>query len=274
MKPQLPLLVLLALCTTHCRSLPKQKLAQAKLDKIECEVINDSLRISFKNTSKGPVTIAATAADADIQAQLARDFPVPVDAGTTIQFTYPTNKSKDDIAVEFSAAMGNAERAVNKRAIALPFQTGKQYKIIQGYNGSFSHTEAYSRYALDFDLQVGDTICAAAAGYVVGVISGYTGGGKSKRWRDYANYITLFHPDMNLFTQYVHLMPNGSFVEVDDYVEAGQVIGRSGQTGFTDVAHLHFNVLEAKEGGIQSTPITFEEGYKGSELKRGDRVRR
>lgn len=274
MKNNLLLIVLLAILVAHCSPLPKQKLSQAKLDKITCEVIDDSLRISFNNTSKGPVTIAATAADQSVAAQLAADFPVPVDAGEGMYYVYPTDKSKDAIAIQFSAAMGNAKSTVAKRAIELPFQTGKKHKIIQGYNGTFSHTDAYSRYALDFDLKIGDTICAAAPGYVVGVISGYTDGGKSKRWRDYANYITIFHPDMNLFTQYGHLMPYGSFVEVGDYVEAGQSIGRAGQTGYTDVEHLHFSVLETKEGGIQSTPIEFEEGYRGSDLKRGDWVKK
>jgi len=147
---------------------------------------------------------------------------------------------------------------------------GSKYKIIQGYNGSFSHTSEYSKYALDFSLAEGDTICAAADGFVVGVIEDYTGGGKSKRWEDYANYITVFHPEMNLYTQYVHLMHKGSLVEVGDYVKSEQAIGRSGKTGYTDIEHLHFHVLRPNDSGMQSTQIDFKEGYRGVDLKKGD----
>lgn len=168
--------------------------------------------------------------------------------------------------------MGNPNEPVHKKAINLPFRKGNKYKIIQGYNGSFSHTSEYSKYALDFNLNEGDTICAVSNGYVVGVIEGYSRGGKSKRWRDYGNYITMFHPKMNLYTQYVHLMHNGSFVEVGDYVKSEQAIGLSGKTGQTDVEHLHFNVLKPNNSGMESTRIEFQEGYKGVNLKKGDWV--
>lgn len=152
----------------------------------------------------------------------------------------------------------------------LPFKRGYKYKIIQAYNGSFSHTSEYSKYALDFNLTEGDTICAAADSFVVGVIEGYTRGGRAKKWRDYTNYITVFHPEMNLYTQYVHLMHEGSFVEVGDYVKSEQAIGRSGKTGRTDIEHLHFNVLRANDSGMQSEQINFKEGYRGIDLKKGD----
>ena len=123
-------------------------------------------------------------------------------------------------------------------------------------------------------MKIGDTVCASADGFVVGVIEGYTKGGKTKKWRDYANYITIFHPEMNLYTQYVHLAHEGSFVDVGDRVTAGQAIGLSGKTGYTDIEHLHFNVLEANNSGMQSTEINFKEGYKGADLKRGNSVER
>ena len=131
-----------------------------------------------------------------------------------------------------------------------------------------------SKYALDFNLIEGDTICAAADGFVVGVIEDYTRGGRSKKWRDYANDITVFHPEMNLYTQYVHLMHKGSLVEVGDYVRSEQAIGLSGKTGQTDMEHLHFNVLKANNSDMQSEQINFKEGYKGIELKKGDWIKK
>lgn len=257
---------------TNCSQLPNKKLSQFSLQDIGYEVDNDSLKIKFSNPLNCPIKISTKAIDKTIQKKLDVNFPVILQAQNDTLLSYWTNKSKDEIILTFSANLGNPKDSIRKKAINLPFTKGKTYKIIQGYNGSYSHTSQYSKYALDFNLSKGDTINAVADGYVVGVIEGYTKGGKSKKWRDYANFITLFHPDMNLYTQYVHLMHNGSLVEVGDYVTAQQAIGLSGKTGQTDIEHLHFNVLKPNNTGMESVQIAFKEGYKGIDLKRNDWV--
>jgi len=67
-------------------------------------------------------------------------------------------------------------------------------------------------------------------------------------------------------------MHNGSLVEVGDFVREGQPIGLSGKTGYTDIAHLPFNVIEASSTSMQSTPIIFLGGYRGVDLKKDDWV--
>lgn len=67
-------------------------------------------------------------------------------------------------------------------------------------------------------------------------------------------------------------MPNGSLVEVGDYVKSQQAIGLSGKTGQTTIEHLHFNVLRPNKFGMESVQIVFREGYRGIDLKRGDWV--
>lgn len=272
MKFQITMIITFLFFLTNCSQLPKKKLSQFSIQEIGYEVVNDSLKIKFSNPLYCPLRISATSDDKTIQDQLDDNFPVMIGANKDTLLTYWTHKSKDDISIKFSATMGNPNEPIHEEAVNLPFTKGKKYKIIQGYNGSFSHTSEYSKYALDFNLKEGDTICAAADGYVVGVIEAYTRGGKSKKWRDYANFITLFHPKMNLYTQYVHLMYNGSLVEVGDYVKSEQAIGLSGKTGQTDIEHLHFNVLKPNNSGMASTQIEFHEGYKGMNLKRGDWV--
>jgi len=79
---------------------------------------------------------------------------------------------------------------------------------------------------------------------------------------------------MNLYAQYVHLMHDRSLVEVGDYIKSHQAIGLSGKTGQTDIEHLHFNVLKPKNSGMESVPVEFQEGYIGSDLKRGDWVQK
>ena len=110
---------------------------------------------------------------------------------------------------------------------------------------------------------------------MVGVIKDYELSGTTKDWIDYANYITIYHSKSGLFTQYVHLIKNGSFVKVGDTVVKGQPIGLSGMTGYTTVPHLHFNVLiPDKKEGLVSTDIEFEEGYKGTELTENTTVKK
>ena len=259
---------------TTCSQLPKTQLSQFTLDNFEYDVENDSLHIQFENPLHCPIRLFAKSPDTDIQAKLNENFPVVINAHQDTLLRYWTNKSMDELSLSFSASIGDPKDSIHKKAICLPFKKGKRYKIIQGYNGSFSHSSEYSKFAIDFDLNEGDTICAVADGYVVGVIEGYTKGGKSKKWRDYANFITLFHPEMNLYTQYVHLMYNGSLVEVGEFVESEQVIGLSGKTGQTDMEHLHFNVLKPNANGMESVQITFNEGYEGNQLKRGDWVQK
>jgi murein DD-endopeptidase MepM/ murein hydrolase activator NlpD len=171
---------------------------------------------------------------------------------------------------------GDLDRRIAKTPIAFPFPQGKEYKIIQGYNDSFSHDELKSRYAIDFSLQIGDTVTSADDGYVVGVIQDYRHHGNTQQWRenDKSNYITIYHPHSGLFTQYVHLHHKGALVKVGDYVTKRHPIGISGMTGFTNVAHLHFNVKYPTEAhDLVSTDIDFENGISGKDLKKEDWVK-
>ena len=251
-----------------CTSIPDRKLSQFYLE-LSYEVMDDSLKIAFSNPLHCPLRMNASAKQEKVQAILTQYFPLTLSPRTDTTLVHYTDLSKDEIKIRFYSTLGDPEAEVFKEPITFPFPAGRKYKIIQGYHGSYSHSSDYSRYALDFNTNIGDTVCAAADGFVVGVIEGYKNGGDNKKWRDHSNFITLFHPALNLYTQYAHLVFKGSLVEVGDSVCAGQPIGLSGMTGFTDVAHLHFNVLKANEEGMKSTPIHFLEGYSGDELKKG-----
>jgi len=273
MKFQLTLTLVIAFLffLTNCQTLPKTTFSQWQQE-FKYEVYNDSLRIEFNNPLNCPLRISAKSSNNVIQEKIDNNFPVTIAPKKDTLLTYWTNQSRDEIPIRFSGTLGNPNDSVYKKAINLPFKKGNKYKIIQGYNGRYSHSTEYSKYAIDFNLSEGDTVCAVADGFVVGVIEGYTESGRTKKWTNYANYITIFHPEMNLYTQYVHLMHKGSFVEVGDYVKSEQAIGRSGKTGYTDIEHLHFNVLKANNSSLQSEQINFKEGYRGIELKKGDWV--
>ena len=150
----------------------------------------------------------------------------------------------------------------------LPFQKGRKTMIIQGYDGDFSHKGDFSAKCLDFDLNVGDTIVATADGIVIKVVEKHTKQGVTEDFKNYGNYLMLYHAN-NTFSQYVHLVQNGSLVKVGDSVKANQPIGVSGFTGWTTVPHLHFGVYKPTINGFKSMEVMLD-SIDAKTLRRGD----
>lgn len=126
----------------------------------------------------------------------------------------------------------------------LPFEKGKKSVIGQGYNGKFSHTGIN---AIDFDMKEGTKVCASRAGVVVAIKEDSDEGCKSSRCKSLANYVLIYHDD-GTFASYVHLKKDGALVDAGEKVKAGQVIGLSGNTGWSSGPHLHFEVYIPREG--------------------------
>ena len=59
----------------------------------------------------------------------------------------------------------------------------------------------------------------------------------------YGNHIIIQHDDGSV-AQYWHLEQNGVYVQPGDFVKKGQIIGASGNTGYTAFPHLHFQVID------------------------------
>lgn len=235
---------------------------------------NDTLKIEIKNPLFCPLRFSISSPEKSLHDIVSKFGTITLKENSDTIINYPLKSDKKFI-LEFHTLYGDLDKAIIKKKISLPFPKNKSYKIIQGYNGSYSHSSPDSRYAIDFDLNINDTICSADDGYVVGVIKDYNKAGDTDEWFDYSNYITIYHSQSGLFTQYVHLIQNGSFVKVGDFVKKGQAIGLSGMTGYTSIPHLHFNVKKPEEKeGLTSTDIEFEEGYKGSQLTKNTIVRK
>ena len=263
-------LISILLCFA-CKPLPEKKLYQFKLD-ASYQLNGDSLQVKVSNILGCPLRLNAWSKSDTVDRLLKRNFPLVFPAQTDSSFSYFLGKVEDSVKVGFSSSFGDPDQEILDESIAFPFPKGKEVQIIQGYNGKFSHNSDYSKYAIDFELFIGDTITAVADAWVIGVIEDYVDGGSDRKWRPYANFITLYHPESHIYTQYVHLDHKGSLVEVGDFVKKGQAIGISGLTGFTDREHLHFNVLQPKGKGMSSMKIEFEDGTQGEALRKGMRV--
>lgn len=152
----------------------------------------------------------------------------------------------------------------------LPFEPGKFYRVDQGYHGAFSHFGDFE-YSIDWNMPMGSTIVAARDGIVVGLKNEYQVGGPDRALENYCNYIMIKHADGTI-GEYDHLLAYSTKVKVGDRVQAGEVIARSGNSGFTTGPHLHFFVYKAIDGGHrQSFPVRFklDEAPKGGTVEEG-----
>jgi murein DD-endopeptidase MepM/ murein hydrolase activator NlpD len=139
---------------------------------------------------------------------------------------------------------------------SLPYAPGSSYKVTQGHNGSYSHTGA-EQYAIDWRMPVGTAVHAARSGIVAKVKDDSSKGGGDRKYEHCANYILIRHDDGTL-ANYAHLQKAGSLVVVGQTVEAGDLIGFSGSTGFSTGPHLHFAVFKTRDGRRrESIPVRF-----------------
>ncbi len=138
----------------------------------------------------------------------------------------------------------------------LPYESGKSYRVIQGYGSRFSHT-GLEQFATDFRMSEGTPVHAARDGVVAKIEESNSLG----CWRDgcgaHANYVVVVHND-GTTGEYYHLQQNGALVDVGERVFAGQKIALSGNTGHTTIPHLHFAVYRAVDwGNTQSIAVRF-----------------
>ncbi|MFW5696020.1 MAG: M23 family metallopeptidase [Alkalispirochaeta sp.] len=171
-----------------------------------------------------------------------------------------TTRGRIGYNLRYTFAMGDPDTADHddEYAYLFPFEHGTKRRLTQGYNGDFSHF-GENQYAVDFDMEEGTPVYAAREGTVVRVKEDGRAGGPSMSYADHGNLVMVAHEDGS-FGNYVHLRHRGAEVEVGDEVEAGELIGYSGNTGVSSGPHLHFDVrVPLANGRMQSIPFQFRD---------------
>jgi murein DD-endopeptidase MepM/ murein hydrolase activator NlpD len=124
----------------------------------------------------------------------------------------------------------------------LPFPVGKKYVLSQTCcfpGGGHSNQLAY-----DFAVYFGDTICCMRSGIVIKLVEDQADNGGDITSSDH-NYIMIQHEDGTV-AFYAHLKQYGVLVDSGSYVEQGDEIALSGNSGNTlNFPHLHVGVYES-----------------------------
>jgi len=137
---------------------------------------------------------------------------------------------------------------------SLPFENKKKVFLIQAYDSKMSHK---GELALDFKIKKKTKICAARDGVVIGAREDSEEGGLKPENMSDGNYISIQHYDGSV-AHYWHLIKDGVLINVGDTITKGQVIGLSGNTGYSAFPHLHFEVVgNDGTGAVKQLPTRF-----------------
>ncbi|ASV35733.1 peptidase [Pseudomonas sp. NS1(2017)] len=135
----------------------------------------------------------------------------------------------------------------------LPWRGGP-FRLTQGPNGTFSHTDSKSRYAMDIAMPEGTPIIAARGGMVVKTENEQVGRGNDAS----GNFVRVRHDDGSEAV-YLHLKQGSVSVRAGQRVAVGSPLALSGNTGNSSGPHLHFVVQRATEAGLVSIPYEFNQ---------------
>jgi len=140
-------------------------------------------------------------------------------------------------------------------------------RLLSQTSGGETHDTPDQFHAFDFLMPRGTRVLAAREGTVVYVADGTPPGVPGDE--DGGNVVDVLHAD-GTWGSYVHLKA-GIPVKVGQRVKRGEPIAYSGNTGFSRVPHLHFNVQRMDRAGeVLSVPIRFgTPGTPGQRLEAG-----
>jgi len=139
----------------------------------------------------------------------------------------------------------------------LPYGDGVSFPIIQGYGAKLTHRGA-EQFTLDFGMPVGTPVHAAREGVVALFEDSHDGGCLREECSRLANFVVVLHAD-GTTGEYFHLARDSVQVAIGERVGRGQVLARSGDTGYSSAPHLHFGVYRTlPDGHTQSLAVRFE----------------
>jgi hypothetical protein len=175
----------------------------------------------------------------------------------------------------YFAACVDPNAAFAGNIFLLPLECGMSATVTQGNNSGFSHNGDYSQHAFDFGLANGTPLVAMRDGVVayksVATQPGdpcWEGGGPE--CINDANYVVIDHGNGRT-TQYAHV--RRVLVDVGESVVRGQIVAKSGGTGYSTGPHAHIKKqLDCGSWTCHSRPLTFGDVGGNGVPEAGDTV--
>ncbi|MGI9200075.1 MAG: peptidoglycan DD-metalloendopeptidase family protein [Woeseiaceae bacterium] len=175
-----------------------------------------------------------------------------------LQLRLTDNASQPVLEYQFRYLQGDPRAEHNAtETYRAPFAISSDHRITQAYPDTKTHSGPDSYHAVDIDMPVGTDVIAARDGIVFDIASkNYRTGQDADVDGPAANVVRILHDD-GTYAIYAHLNTNTIRVKPGDFVERGQYIADSGNTGFSTGPHLHFAVVQNAGMRVQSVPVTF-----------------
>ena len=229
----------------------KTKVDKNKLPYLETKRANGKIHYIAHNPLLAPVQCFLTDKETN------NKFSMVVLKPLSSETLFKQQNSRLKREVYFNYVLGDPETEPTITSILPPFIDYKPMRVSQSFNGKFSHSRRDNRYAVDISMPVGTKITAVKEGLVIHTKDDYAHSGiSSPFFFDKANLVEILHDD-GTFALYGHLLLGGVHVKVGDKVSAGQVIGLSGNTGYSTGPHLHFVIRYNDNGKTSAVPFKF-----------------
>jgi murein DD-endopeptidase MepM/ murein hydrolase activator NlpD len=219
--------------------------------------------MTFMNKIAGPVAVQLEFVEAT---NIASEPPLPLRTvlggfeQRVVARAYPADRYRNSrFGLRYTATPGNPDARHDDGArYSVPFANGTKFVLAQGFNGPFTHAGAQSRYAVDLGVDEGTPVLCAREGTVMMVEEDFFGAGLDKeKFGSRANHVRVLHDDGSMGV-YAHLQLESAKVQPGQRVRRGQIIGLSGNTGFSTGPHLHFAIQVNRDMELVSIPFRFE----------------
>ncbi len=215
----------------------------------------------IRNDYAGPVEVEVNFTEQD-NVQATPDLPLrfvvaPGKSATLFEVNGANEQEPWRLALKYRYIIGSPLAHYRSTAHYFPpIAPNASFQISQAFGGTYSHTDEQNQYAVDIVMPVGTPIYAARSGVVLEAEDDFFKGGTNKAYSSEANNIRILHDDGSMAV-YAHLELEKAQVYPGLAVTAGQLIGYSGNTGFTTGPHLHFAVQINRDMRLVSVPFTF-----------------
>ena len=150
----------------------------------------------------------------------------------------------------------------------LPYGDDVSFPIIQGYGAKLSHRGA-ERFTLDFGMPRRHAGARGARRRRRARRGLARRGLRREECGRFANFVVVLHSD-GTTGEYFHLERGSVACRLGERVRRGQLLARSGNTGFSTAPHLHFGVY--RTGARSAAPSRWRCGFRRAAVPSASRA--